>query len=178
MGFPDPPLADEAVVLRPLRMKDVPDIVRACNDPLVPRYVPVVPVPYTEAHGKAFVQRSSRPVDEVNLAITDRETGALLGAVGFSHRKSDHAIAEIGYWLAPEARGRGAATRAVRLLSRWVLTERDVARLQLHTDPENTASQAVALRAGFTREGVLRASLVIRGERKDNVSFSLLPSDI
>lgn len=66
----------------------------------------------------------------------------------------------------------------MRLLSRWVLTERDVARLQLHTDPENTASQAVALRAGFTREGVLRASFVIRGERKDNVSFSLLSSDI
>ena len=177
MGFPDPPLADEAVVLRPLRMKDVPDIVRACNDPLVPRYVPVVPVPYTEAHGKAFVQRSSRPVDEVNLAITDRETGALLGAVGFSHRKSDHAIAEIGYWLAPEARGRGAATCAVRLLSRWVLTERDVARLQLHTDPENTASQAVALRAGFTREGVLRGAQWRYGDWHDLVSYARLRQD-
>src|SRR4029078_3931520 len=108
-------------------MKDVPDIVRACNDPLVPRYVPVVPVPYTEAHGRAFVERSSQPGDEVHLAIAARESAALLVAIGFSHKQSDHAIADIGYWLAPEAGGRRAAARAGGLRSPRGVAQRGMA---------------------------------------------------
>jgi RimJ/RimL family protein N-acetyltransferase len=51
-------------------------------------------------------------------------------------------------------------------------------RLQLHTDPENVASQRVAERAGFTREGVLRAYNGRRdGTRADAVVYSLLPQD-
>jgi RimJ/RimL family protein N-acetyltransferase len=178
MEAPDPPLTDDAIALRQFTLPDVPAIVRGCSDPLVHRYIPLVPVPYTEADAEQFVERSDGLPDELNLAITDRHSGEVLGAVGFRHKHYDPAIAEIGYWLTPDARGRGAATRALRLLSRWILRERHVARLQLHTDVENTASQAVATRAGFIREGVLRASTDNRGTRRDAVSFSLLPEDL
>ena len=77
-----------------------------------------------------------------------------------------------------EARGRGVATRATKLLSRWALTEADVERLELTTHPENVASQRVAEKAGFTREGVLRAHTAFREGRRDSVLFSLLPSDL
>ena len=90
----------------------------------------------------------------------------------------DAGRAEIGYWLVPSARGRGAAAAAVRLLSRWALRELGLARLALHTHEDNVASQRVAERAGFTREGLLR-SFDTRGERpRDLVVFSLLPSDL
>jgi RimJ/RimL family protein N-acetyltransferase len=177
MQPPDPPLGDEAVLLRPWAMSDVAEIVRCCNDPLVPRFIPAIPAPYTAADAEWYVSRNDEP-DELNLAIADRDGGALLGAIGFGFKQFDPAIAEIGYWLAPEARGRGAATRALLLLSRWVLREQPVARLQLTTDIANTASQAVARRAGFTHEARLRAGMPARdGSRADCELYSLLPEE-
>jgi [ribosomal protein S5]-alanine N-acetyltransferase len=43
----------------------------------------------------------------------------------------------IGYWVAKESRGRGIATGALRLVSRWGLEEVGLPRLELVTDPEN-----------------------------------------
>jgi RimJ/RimL family protein N-acetyltransferase len=51
--------------------------------------------------------------------------------------------------------------------------------MELATDPENVASQRVAEKAGFEREGILRALLPERdGGRRDGVMFSLLPGDL
>ena len=61
-------------------------------------------------------------------------------------------------------------------MASWALTEMRLGRLQLHTDPENIASQRVAERAGFTREGVLRAYDGRKdGTRADALVYSLLP---
>ncbi|HYW28885.1 MAG TPA: GNAT family protein [Gaiellales bacterium] len=175
MRAPDPPLADGAVALRPWTPDDADEIVRCCNDELVARFIPAIPVPYTEADALAYIERNEAP-EELNLAITDAESRAVLGAVGLNVQ-DDAAVVEIGYWLAPEARGRGAATRALRLLAAWTLRELPVERLQLTTDVENAASQRVAARGGFHREGVLRAWYDRRGERRDAVMFSLLPGE-
>jgi RimJ/RimL family protein N-acetyltransferase len=66
----------------------------------------------------------------------------------------------------------------VRLLSRWALTELGVERLYLTTAPGNVASQRVAERAGFIREGLLRAYLPTPAGRRDSVMYSLLPADL
>jgi RimJ/RimL family protein N-acetyltransferase len=173
---PDPALRDEAIVLRDWSQDDLPEIVRCCSDPLVPRFIPVIPTPYTTADGERFLERSRTNPDELNLAICGHD-GQLLGAIGVSLR-SDPGVAEIGYWLAPEARGRGLATRALRLLSAWTLREVGIARLQLQTDVDNLPSQAVAERAGFTREAVLRDYMDNRGARRDSVMFSVVPGEL
>jgi RimJ/RimL family protein N-acetyltransferase len=84
----------------------------------------------------------------------------------------------VGYWLLEEGRGKGRATRAVRLLASWGMLALRLDRLELHTDPENVASQRVAEKAGFTREGVLRAhSERGDGARADAVVYSLVSED-
>jgi RimJ/RimL family protein N-acetyltransferase len=75
-------------------------------------------------------------------------------------------------------RGHGAATRAVRLLARWAFDDLGIARLELTCGPDNTASQRVAERCGFTREGVLRSHMPFKGGRRDTVMFSLLPGEL
>ncbi len=175
MNWPDPPLHDDAVELRPWSDADAPEIVRCCSDALVPRFIPFIPTPYADSDAEQFIERSQIVTDELNLAISDH-SARLFGAIGVSI-KSDPEVAEIGYWLCPEARGRGVATRALRLLSAWTLRETDIARLQLQTDVENVASQAVAERAGFTREAVLRDYMDNRGTRRDSVMFSLIPGE-
>jgi len=84
----------------------------------------------------------------------------------------------LGYWLLEEGRGEGRATRAVRLAASWGLPALRLGRLELHTDPENVASQRVAEKAGFAREGVLRAYNERRdGTRADAVVYSLVRED-
>jgi RimJ/RimL family protein N-acetyltransferase len=90
----------------------------------------------------------------------------------------ENARAEIGYWVAREARGRGVASGAVVLLGAWLFESLQLARLQIHTETENLASQRVAERAGFTREGVLRSYELIKGRPIDVVMFSALPGDL
>jgi RimJ/RimL family protein N-acetyltransferase len=173
---PDPPLADDAVLLRPWTAADADEIVRCCSDPLIPRFIPVIPVPYTREDAIWFIERTVTD-EELNLAITAHGSGRLLGSIGVGVRTSDAGMAEIGYWLAPEARGQGFATRALRLLSAWSLREMGIARLQLRADVENAASQRVAERAGFVREAVIRAGLMTRDGPRDAVVFSLVPGE-
>jgi RimJ/RimL family protein N-acetyltransferase len=164
-------LEDDVIRLRPFTEDDVPAVVAACQDPEIPRWTRV-PSPYTEADAREFLAiRSERA-----FAIADRITGELLGAIGA--REEDEGRVEVGYWIAREARGRGVATRALQLLVAWSFEEVGAERVQLITDPANVASQRVAEKAGFQREGTLRSWIEIKGTRRDAVMYSLLPEDL
>jgi RimJ/RimL family protein N-acetyltransferase len=164
-------LADDEILLREPTEEDVPAITEACQDPEIPRWTRV-PSPYTEADARTWLASTG----EDRFLVVDRETGELLGGVGL--RPDSEGVAEIGYWVKREARGRGIAPRAVRLLSEWGLRERGLARISLMTEPANTASQRVAEKAGYRREGLLRSWMELKGERRDFVMFSLLPEDL
>ena len=86
------------------------------------------------------------------FAIIRREDGAALGGTGF-HGPPQAGSVEIGYDLAESARGQGFATEAVGLLTAHAFAVPEVAVILAHTDPDNTASQAVLLRSGFVRDG-------------------------
>jgi len=95
-----------------------------------------------------------------------------------SVRSASDRSRSIGYWVVPAERGRGVATDAVRLLGRWALRQLSLRRLELYQFVGNDASGQVAEKVGFQREGVLRAYVVMRGEPRDCVMYSLLASDI
>lgn len=84
--------------------------------------------------------------------------------------------AMVGYSMLPEARGRGAATRAVRMVSAWAFTT-GVQRLVAGTMPDNVASQRVLEKAGFVREGIERSRYDgPDGTRVDDVTHVLFPT--
>ena len=85
-------------------------------------------------------------------------------------------MAQFGYWIAPGGRGRGYATRAAVLLTRW-LFELGAARVFLTIVAENEASISVARRAGFVYEGTMRAHAVWQGPRCDVVWFAALADE-
>jgi len=173
-------LATARLALRAFRSSDVPWVALACDRPEMARFVPVLPSPYTEEDAAAFVVYAEEAWAEGVSApfAIDSAEGELLGAIEVHPSSRDPALAGVGYWLRPEARGRGVATEALRLVSHWAFEALAVERLSLITDPENTASQRVAERAGFLREGVLRAWHPTREGRRDSVMFSLLPRDL
>jgi len=111
--------------------------------------------------------------------IADAAREEPLGLVSLRMAEQDPGLAAVGYWLRPEARGRGVATVAVLLVAGWAFDRLGVQRLELTTVPENVASQRVAERAGFSREGVLRGLVATKDNgRRDSVMFSLLPADL
>jgi RimJ/RimL family protein N-acetyltransferase len=168
-------MRDGTLELRRWREEDVPAIHAACQDPEILRWLPLIPRPYTLEDARAFV------ADEVGLgryqyAIV--EDGRLVGSIGMRVNEVNR-VGHIGYWCAREARGRGLVTRALRLLSRYGFDELGLGRLELITDPDNVASQRLAEKVGFRREGVLRSHLLHPdGRRRDSVMFSLLPGEL
>ena len=83
--------------------------------------------------------------------------------------------ANLGYWVAPGARGHGLAARAVALVSAWAFARLRLARLEIWVEPANIASQRVAERAGFVHEGLLRSYVQLRTRRGDAHMYALLP---
>jgi RimJ/RimL family protein N-acetyltransferase len=106
------------------------------------------------------------------LAAGDEE---FLGTIGWWWVADN---VQLGYWVKREARGRGIATRALRLLSEWAFAELGAYRLQLLAEPGNVASQRVAEKAGFRREALLRSYLDLKGTRRDVYMYALLREDL
>jgi RimJ/RimL family protein N-acetyltransferase len=169
-------LRDGELVLRPWHEQDAPAVYAACQDPEIPRWIPAIPQPYREEDALRFVRGAWRADPGHQFAVA--ENGVLVGAIGMTVNVENR-VGHIGYWCAREARRRGVTTRALRRISRWGLDELALGRLELITDPDNVASQRVAEKVGFRREGVLRSHLLHRdGSRRDSVIFSLLPGEL
>lgn len=168
-------LRDDRIVLRPWREEDAPRVHAACQDPEIQRWLPTLPRPYTRDDAHALVT-GALGLGPYQFAITER--GNVVGSVGLELGK--HETGHVGYWCAPDARGRGITTRAVRRLCRYGLEELRLERLDLSTDVENLASQRVAEKVGFQREGVIRSHVrhPDGGHRRDSVFFSLLPGEL
>jgi RimJ/RimL family protein N-acetyltransferase len=181
LRFPVPPLAGDVVLLRPWREADVPDMVLAFSDPVMQRFSWRT-ARYTETDARDYLaeQEKARLRGEgLNFALAEpHDPDMLLGCVALDEVRLDLGRAAAGYWLAPQARGRGAATHAVRLLARWAFAKLALARLELTCGPDNGASQHVAERCGFSREGLLRSHVPFKGARRDSVLYSLLPGEL
>jgi ribosomal-protein-alanine N-acetyltransferase len=177
--LPDPPLTDGDIVLRAWERRDVAPVTAACQDPEIPRWT-VVPYHYTERHAREFIDGTAADLAsgrEIGLAIVE-PGDRLAGAVGLANFDWPDLKGEIGYWVAAEARGRSVGTRATRLLAVWAIERLGLERVELLANPRNEASQRLAERAGFTREGMLRRYRRRHGVREDLVMFSLLAEDI
>ncbi len=172
-ALPPLSLTNDDITLRRFNLRDLPVVEEASSDDVIPR-ISTVPTSYTVAAGRAYIDRQHqrlRSGEGWSLAIVDATTDRALGQVGLWISHLSKGRAEIGYWVAPSARGRGAAAKAVLLLGDWAFANIDVDRLSLFIEPWNDASIMTAERAGFTREGILHSWERIDGEPKDVVSF-------
>lgn len=183
-------LSDDVVTLRPWSRGDAAFMAEAFADPAIRRYngvhdrlgrpAPPLSVADAEAVIDEFASSwlafaATDTPSGVAFAITDAKSGALVGCCGVDDwSKAD--VAQFGYWIAPGARGRGYATRAAVLLTRW-LFGLGAARVFLTIVAGNEDSVAVARRAGFVYEGTMRAHGVWQGERSDVMWFAALPDE-
>lgn len=176
---PRPNLTDGTVTLRPWTPDDAPAVHAAVQDPEIPRYMEIPPnqtlegvATWLEAAPAAWESGTS-----ARFAIVDAHSGALLGSLGVDRSGDDPRVGEVGYWIAAEARRGGVATRAVELVVVWAFDCMGLSRIEITVHETNLASQRVAERCGFLREGVLRGYREHRGERVDLIMYARLVDD-
>ncbi len=177
-GEPGTTLTIDELVLRPWRPADAPELFAVCQDPEIARWV-TIPQPFTPADADAFIENAQtmwRDGTGAPFAILDAATDRLLGAVTMFG--PDGHQATFGLWLAPEARGRGVGTRSLRAVADWTFDTTAAIRLDCFIMVGNEASNRMVERAGFRREGVLRAwDLHHEGVPVDCVVFSRIRGD-
>jgi len=166
-GPPNAQLTTPRLLLRPIGPDDVEAVYAACQDPQIQRWT-TVPSPYLLEHAEHFacdyVPKAWAAGDAALFGVTDLGDGQLLASVGLHFdRGRDDGIAEIGYWTAASARGRGITTEAVAAVCAWGLTSCGVQRLEWYAEVGNVASRRVAEKVGFTIEGTLRSFLLRPG---------------
>jgi RimJ/RimL family protein N-acetyltransferase len=174
-----PDLDDGVIRLRPPEPGDVHAVFAYCQDPDAARYT-TIPWPYERRHAVEWIEESTRCWSDgahASFVVVDVATGGIVGSIGLVRLDRDADVAEVGYLVKREVRGRGIATRAVRLVTGWVLGELGFARLELQTDVRNVASQRVAEKAGFRREGEVDPPERCRDRSERMVMFSLAPAD-
>ena len=171
-------LTADGVVLRPLREDDIPAIVEACQDAEMVRWTSI-PHPYADQHARDFLSFAAAGWandSQAIFAIADPVSDAYLGVMDL--RLHPDESAEVGYHVAPWARGRGVGRAGLRLLCGWGLDVLGLQRIEWQAAVGNDASRRMAEAVGFVVEGTCRRRLVHRGTRVDSWIGALLPGEL
>jgi RimJ/RimL family protein N-acetyltransferase len=159
-----PVLTDGVITLRLPTAADIDQVMAACQDPEIAHWT-VIPWPYAREHAVGFVESALPDYESgkrVPYVIADATTDELLGSSGLHGIDLATGVGECGYWVGRPHRGRGVATRAVRLQIQAAPLF-GLRRIELLVEEANTASIAVVRAAGCIDTGEIRDN-VMRGE--------------
>jgi ribosomal-protein-alanine N-acetyltransferase len=113
----------------------------------------------------------------VRLVVVEQQSNSVIGTIWHAKAVPYFNAREIGYTLSNEYRGRGIGTEAVRLLVRHLFSSTLVNRLEIRMDTRNQASEKVAIKCGFQKEGVSRGANFVHGHHVDMNLYALLRNE-
>ena len=179
----DVSLVGPSVVLRPPTPGDVDAVWEAVTESVLElsRWMAWCHPGYSPEEARAWVHGCVGGWERgegFEFLVTDRTTGALLGACGLNQIDHLNRRANLGYWVRTRATGRGVATEAAALALHFGIAELELGRIEIVAAVANGASRRVAEKLGATREGVARNRFLLGGDYVDGVQFSLVPADL
>jgi RimJ/RimL family protein N-acetyltransferase len=179
--FLEEPLGGERAEVRDYAERDIPEILIAHQDDPRLHVVMGLDQPPSGAElGRMWELEPRQRTAGAGAHFTILQRGSALcrGQIAVQDLDWEHRRAELGVWVAPQSRGRGLASEALRLLGPWLLASCGLARLEILIEPDNHAMIAAARSAGFKFEGVLRGWLRDGASRVDVTCVSLIPLDL
>ncbi len=157
---------------------DMPLIAEASFDPETSRRMDDEPLtPDRQRNAVSRAQKQWRTGAGAPFVIADAANDRPLGLVNLQFGE-DEEVGGLAVSVFPHARGRGVASQALRLAATWGLRQLGLRRVFAEAAADNQASIRAIEKAGFQREGILRAHCKTHGQRHDCIMFSLLPRDI
>lgn len=168
--FTDPPLlSTERLLLRKISTSDAGDMFSYSRLAEVTKYLLWDPHPseaYTQSY-IAYLQERYALGDFYDFGVVLRETGKMIGTVGFTSFDLPNSSAEVGYVISPTYQGKGFATEALKKVISFGFDVLGLSRISAVCMKENTASLRVMEKCGLKREGLLRSAVFAKGEMKD-----------
>jgi RimJ/RimL family protein N-acetyltransferase len=165
------------VRLEPFAEDHLPALDALIADPVTVRFTRI-PEPTPPGFPRLWLdmyEKGRRDGTREAFAALD-DDGTFLGLALAPEIDRDAREVELGYMVAPDARGRGVATALLRALTTWAF-EQGALRAALIINADNPASERVAARCGYVREGVMRSIHLKGAQRVDATLWSRLPSD-
>lgn len=146
-------------LIRPWKQEDLPSLVAYANNINIWNNLRnYFPHPYTEEHGKAWLEKVVDAVPLVNFAID--VDGEVVGGIGLILNGDVYIkSAEVGYWIGEPFWGKGVATEAVRQMTEYAFYYFDLVRLYAEVFEHNKSSMRVLEKNGYYLEGVRRKSV-------------------
>jgi ribosomal-protein-serine acetyltransferase len=176
-------LVGPSLVLRPPGAADVESFWQAVTESVseLSQWMAWCHEGYSREEARAWLETCARSWDRAeafDFLVTDRATGAVLGACALNHLDHGNRRANLGYWVRTSACGRGVATEAAAIAVHYGLGELGLGRIEIVAALGNGASQRVAEKVGARREGLARNRFCFHGTYVDGVVFSLVPADL
>jgi RimJ/RimL family protein N-acetyltransferase len=174
-----PTLQYGLITLRKPEERDITSIFEGVQDPLIPRFTRI-PANYQLANAEHYVRERSPNgfTLQTEIQLVLEYDGNFAGAVSFHTLVLDEAKAEIGYWITANARGKGIATAATKLLTGYGFETIGFQRIEALVVESNKPSLKVLSNAGYLQEGVLRdKSCCADGSRENMVLFAALRNE-
>ena len=170
---PSPALGDAQTLLRPWRKTDLDAFCRACDDDEITRWAGL-PAHVNEADAREYLDarvNGWKTGNRADFVITSAFDGRFLGAINLRGIERQRGLAEVGFWLLPDARGAGVASRALTWVSDWAFGVLGLSSLVMIVDGRNESARKVAERAGFRIDRLTRREL--DGEVVEDYTYSL-----
>lgn len=174
-----PTLITTRLILRPARMTDAEDMYEYSKDPQVARHV--LWDAHTSIHQtRAYIRyliRQYRNAAPGTFVIVIKETGKVVGTIGFMWVQQDNRSAEVGYSLSRQYWNQGYMSEALRVVLEFGFTRLGLNRIEAQHEMDNPASGRVMQKAGMQHEGTLRQRLYNKGRFVDVELYAMLRSD-
>lgn len=170
-------LETERLSLRPFAATDIPDIVRLAGEREVAATTLRIPHPYTEDDGRSWVDAQPGQLERdeaVSWAVTLRDDGRLVGAVGLVNVSREHRHAEMGFWIGRPFWNRGYGTEAARAALEFAFVDLDLHRVHAHHLAGNEGSGRILRKLGMSQEGILRRHVRKWDQVHDAVLYGIL----
>ena len=154
-----PTITTERLILRSYRMDDAPELQRLIGERDIAATTMNIPHPYEDGMAEEWISKRQQLFDsgeQMNLAITHRQDGFLIGGIGFNTIDRESERAEIGYWIAVPYWNKGYGTEAARAAVRYGFTVMNLNRIHAAHFSNNPASGRVLQKIGMKYEGCRR----------------------
>ena len=176
---PFPTIETERLILREINDDDMPVFFKMRSDEAVMKYVDR-PRPKTLEDLKPLMEQFKAGVAEnTNLAwaICLKDTGEMIGNIGYWRNEPENHRGEVGYMLMPQFFGKGYASEALAAALNYGFNTMHLNSIKGCVDPENAASIHVLEKAGFVKEAHFREDYMFNGKFKDSGVYCMLRSD-
>lgn len=175
-----PVLETERLILRKIEKEDAQDIFKYLSDKEVMKYYGTEPFQTVDEAVRTISRYESvfKEKSGIRWGITLKGANQVIGSCFFYDMASEHYRTDLGYVLNKDYWGQGIAQEAVKAAIKYGFENLNINRIQSVIEPPNLASQKLAERLGFLREGLLRDYEYFSGKFDDLYMYSFLKSDL